>query len=235
MSETTKLYTAGSHYMESSTDDMVTIPVQTAVFSGIDISEHNGNVDFKKVKAAGTDFVMIREGYGSDGLYPNQVDKFYTQNYTKAKAEGLFVGAYHYLYATTVDGAREEARGFVSNLKGKQFEMPIALDIEDPMQVNLDINRVDAIITTFMNVCEEAGYYCVLYSYESFLTSKISANVRSNYDVWCANISGNPHIACGMHQYSFNGRVDGVNNSVDLNRAFKNYPKIMRNAHKNGY
>ena len=204
-------------------------------FKGVDLSVHNGAVDFAKVKSAGYTFVILREGYGDELSYPGQKDARFEQNYKNAKAAGLHIGAYHYMYATTVNGARREAQGFLNDLKGKSFDYPIALDIEERSQYNLPNSTVESLIKAFMDVCEAAGYYCLLYSYESFLTAKMSAAFRSKYDVWCANITRTPSIAYGIHQYSFTGRVAGIAGNVDLNRTSRDYPSIIKNAGKNGY
>jgi|GEM_PF-5266644 lyzozyme M1 (1,4-beta-N-acetylmuramidase) len=210
-------------------------PGELEVFHGIDISEHNGVVDFDKVISSDISFVMIREGYGNEKLYPWQIDKLFEENYKKAKAKNLNVGAYHYLYATTPEIAEAEAEGFLANLKGKQFEMPIALDIEDPYQSNLSPDTIGEIIKRFINICKAAGYCCVLYSYESFLQNKVPPEVRNNYDVWCANTSRSPRIPFVMHQYSFNGRINGINGDVDLDCAYKDYPALIKKEHKNGF
>ena len=203
--------------------------------TGADLSQHNGKVDFAKVKAAGHNFVLIREGFGNEVAYPRQKDTFYETNYKAAKAAGLHVGVYHYLYATTASAAKTEAQGFINNLKGKSFDMPIALDIEERSQYNLANSTVEAIVKAFMDVCEAAGYYCLLYSYEAFLSAKMSASFRNKYDVWCANISRTPNIKYGIHQYTFTGRVNGVSGAVDLNRTDKDYPSIIKAAGKNGF
>lgn len=202
---------------------------------GIDVSHHNGIVDFERVKKSGFQFVMIREGYGNERLYPNQLDGRFRDNYKNAKKNGMMVGAYHYLYAVTAQIAEDEAKAFVNNLKGMKFEMPIALDIEDKCQLKLNKTAVGEIITAFMDICEKAGYYCVLYSYENFLTNNVPADVLKRYDVWCANTKHSPGIACGMHQHSFTGRVSGVNTEVDLNYAFKDYPTLIKKNHFNGF
>lgn len=204
-------------------------------YTGADLSVHNGAVNMAGVKQSGHSFVILREGYGDVLSYPYQKDSRFESNYSNAKTAGLSVGAYHYMYATTTAGARREAQGFINNLKGKSFDMPIALDIEERSQYNLSRETVEAITKAFMDVCEAAGYYVMLYSYESFLTAKFSATFRAKYDVWCANISRTPSIAYGIHQYSFTGTVSGISGRVDLNRTAKDYPSIIKNAGKNGF
>lgn len=202
---------------------------------GVDLSVHNGYVDMQAVKKSGVDFVIVRDGYGDLLSYPAQKDPRFEQNYSNAKLAGLHVGTYHYLYATTAQGARREAEGFLANIKGKQFDFPIALDIEDKTQYNLSNATVEAMVKAFMDVCETAGYYCSLYSYESFLTAKMSKSFRERYDVWCANINYEPSIAYGIWQYSFTGTVRGCSSAVDMNRTSKDYPQIIKNGGFNGY
>lgn len=203
--------------------------------TGVDLSVHNGAVDMAKVKASGKSFVFLREGYGDELSYPGQKDARFEQNYKNAKSAGLHVGAYHYMYATDVNAAKREAQGFLSNLKGKSFDYPIALDIEENAQYKLTNSTVEAITKAFMDICEQAGYYVMLYSYESFLMAKFSVAFRSKYDVWCANVSRQPSISYGIWQYSFTGSVSGISGRVDLNRTSRDYPSIIKNAEKNGF
>ena len=204
------------------------------VFTGADVSVHNGKVDFQKVKAAGYDFAFIRDGYGDVLSYPSQIDSRYEENYRNAKAAGIHTGAYHYLYACTVEAARREAQGMLSLLKGKQFDMPVALDIEERAQYNLNGMAKTMVIEAFMDVLEKAGYYAVLYSYEAFLRT-VPKSTLDKYDIWCANIVSKPTIRYGIWQYSFTGKVDGIHGDVDLDRTDKDYPKLMRDAGLNGY
>ena len=206
-----------------------------ATYIGPDLSVHNGSVNMSSVKAAGNTFVILREGYGDVLSYPKQKDSTFENNYKNAKAAGLWVGAYHYMYATTVAGAKREAEGFLANIKGKTFEMPVCLDVEEASQYNLPNSTVEGMIKAFIDVLEKAGYYVALYSYESFLTSKTSASFRSAYDVWCANTARTPSITYGIHQYTFTARVNGINGNVDMNRTAKDYKSIMTNNGLNGF
>lgn len=201
-------------------------------FKGIDVSKWNGDIDFKKVKAAGVNFVMIRAGYGK---YTTQKDTKFEQNYKNATAAGLNVGAYWYSYATTEADALAEAATFLKTIKGKSFNFPLAFDIEEKAQYNLGTAKVEKIINAFCGAIEKAGYYCMLYSYESFLTNRTTAATRGKYDVWCANISRKPSITFGIHQYSFTGKINGISGNVDLNTTEKNYPTIIKNAGLNGF
>ena len=101
---------------------------------GIDVSAHNGKIDFAKIKKAGIDFVIIRAGFG---MFNNQKDKSFEYNYSEAKKQGLKVGCYHYSYAKNIVEAGNEAMIFLDWIKAKQFDFPVAFDLEDISQKNL--------------------------------------------------------------------------------------------------
>ncbi|HOC34819.1 MAG TPA: GH25 family lysozyme, partial [Ruminococcus flavefaciens] len=106
---------------------------------GIDVSVHNGNIDWGKVKADGIDFAILRAGYGR---LVSQKDERFEQNYAGAKAVGLPIGAYWYSYAMTPEEAELEADVFLSVIKGKRFEMPVYFDLEEKKQFDLGKEQV---------------------------------------------------------------------------------------------
>lgn len=199
-------------------------------YYGIDVSQWNGNVNFTEVKKTKS-FVMIRAGYGS---YISQKDPKFDINYKNAVKAGLHVGAYWYSYATTTSAAVAEAKTFLTVIKGKKFDFPVALDIEDQCQSKLSSATLGAIVDAFRNTIEKAGYYMQLYSYEAFL-NRIPVSVRNKSDIWCANITKKPSITYSMHQYSFTGKVGGCPGATDLDQTTKDYPSIIKKAGLNGY
>ena len=108
------------------------------LMKGIDVSVHNGNIDWRKVKNAGIQFAVLRAGYGRE---LSQKDTRFEENYRNAKAAGIPVGAYWYSYAMTEDEARLEADVFLSVISGKQFEMPVYFDLEEKKQFDLGKKR----------------------------------------------------------------------------------------------
>lgn len=202
---------------------------------GIDISVWQGpNIDFNAVKNAGYDFVIIRAGYGK---YEHQKDPYFEQNYKNAKSAGLGVGAYWYSYATNVSDAKEEARVFCDILRGKEFEYPAWLDIEDPSQQRLSNRTINQICKTFCSYLEERKFYTGVYSFLSFL-NRLDENTLKAHDIWVAQwgvekTSWNGNY--GMWQYSDKGKVSGIAYSTDLNYSYKNYPAIMKSNGLNGF
>lgn len=201
---------------------------------GIDVSKWNGVIDWAKVKAAGVQFAMLRGGYGKTAT---QKDPKFEQNYKNAKAAGIPVGVYHYSYAKTVDDAVREANFCISYLKGKQFEYPVAFDIEDNTQANLGKATLTAITKAFCEELEKAGYYAIIYASKYWLDSKLDMVALKDYDVWVAQWGGKCTYGrpYGMWQYSDKGTIPGINGRVDLNEAYKDYPHIMKANGLNGY
>lgn len=206
-----------------------------AQYHGIDVSRWQGTVDWKKVKAAKIDFAILRAGYGREA---EQVDPTFLTNLKNAQAQGIACGAYWYSYAKTVDEAKLEAALFLKTVKGQKFEFPLVFDIEEPDQQALGKDAVSAIIDAFCSTVQKSGYYCVLYSYASFLNYFVTDAVLQKYDIWVAHTgTAKPAFTgdYGMWQYSHNGAVDGIAGRVDMNYAYRDYPAIMLKKHYNGF
>ena len=202
---------------------------------GIDVSQWQGEIDFKEVRADGYEFVIIRAGYG---MYSSQKDAYFERNYKKARAAGLGVGAYWYSYAVNVSQAREEAKVFLKAVEGKRFEYPLCFDIEDSSQSGLSRQAIGEMIDEFCTYLEDRGYYAALYSYAYFLQNRVPERCRERYDVWVAafDVAKPPYSgAYGMWQYTSSARVDGVSGYCDCDLAYKDYPAIMREYGLNGY
>ncbi len=197
-----------------------------AQYKGIDVSKHNGTIDWAKVKAAGVQFAMLRAGYGR---YDNQKDEQFEANYKGATAAGIPVGAYHYSYATTAEQAKQEAEVFLGWIKGKNLTYPVAFDIEDKKQANLGVSVISDIIRAFCETVEAAGYYVVVYANKDWLTNRIDADCKSRYDIWLAQWTSKPTYtgSYGMWQYTSDGAVDGIAGGVDMNIAYKDYPSVI--------
>lgn len=198
---------------------------------GIDVSKWQGVIDWKKVKASGVDFVIIRAGYGTN------VDPRFSVNYAGAEAAGLHVGAYWYSYALSKQAAEIEAECCKRTLAGKSFEMPIYFDVEERNQLVKSAAFVSALVTTFCMELEKAGYFVGLYMSRSPLQTKTTEDVRRRFAIWAAeyNTRLNYSGAVGMWQKSSSGKVYGINGNVDLDECFVDYPKIIKNGGFNGF
>ncbi len=183
------------------------------MYKGIDVSQWQGSIDWKKVADAGIQFAIIR-----CAKWDLSVDPYFIANYEGAIENGLAVGAYKYSYATTVDDSYAEAIATVQALDGREVQAKVWLDLEDKEQTNLDKELLYQIVKTFLEVVEEAGYevgiYCNQYWYKSVLTDKIKA-LTKNW--WIAKWSNKkPELGELAWQYSAEGKVDGIRGNVDM-------------------
>lgn len=197
---------------------------------GIDVSKWNGDIDWSKVKKAGVEFVLI-----SCGTSQSSIDSF-EKNYKGAKNNGIMVGVYRYSYAKTEESAVKEAQSLLNNIKGKQLEFPIVIDIEDSSLTKLSRQEKTDIVKAFCEEIENAGYYAMYYCNLNWLNSHLYKDQLSKYDLWLAqwNVT-EPSIECGIWQMYDNGEIDGISGNVDMNMSFKDYPSIMIKKGINGY
>ncbi len=198
----------------------------------IDISHHNGAVDWNAVKTAGISGVIVRAGYGR---LISQKDKLFENNYKCASEAGLHIGTYWYSYAKSPSEAQLEASVFLEAIKGKKFDMPVYLDIEEPEHVKLGKTICSKITDAFCSAIEMAGYFCGVYSFDSFFTTNLSENISQKYSCWVARIGTKPVNPCDMWQYSWTGKIPGNKCSFDINESYKDFPKIIKSAGLNGY
>lgn len=187
----------------------------------IDLSEWNGNIDFNKVKKSGVTCVILRAGYGKD---PNQEDNKFQEYYRQAKSAGLNVGAYWYSYATSVDAAKAEVKNCMNTIGGKQFDLPAFLDVEEYRQAVLPRRTLTDIISTFCDGIKSYGYDVGMYSAKSMLVdSAYPDELSSKYLIWIAapntSYSDFPSYV-DIHQYSWNGKVNGIPEKVDMNYIY---------------
>jgi GH25 family lysozyme M1 (1,4-beta-N-acetylmuramidase) len=199
---------------------------------GIDVSEHNGVIDWDKVKADGIQFAMIRMGFGSD--IKSQDDKQFERNVRECDRLGIPWGAYLYSYALTVEQAKSEAAHALRLLKGKKPSYPIAFDMEDAdgykKKHGMPNNAtLVAICDTFLSAVEKAGYYAVLYASKSWFDNQLKGSKLDRYDKWVAQW-GDKCTYSGTHnlwQFTNSGVVKGINGRVDMNYAYLDFPSII--------
>ena len=190
---------------------------------GIDVSVWQGDINFKKVKEAGAEFVMIRIGFGHDSKNNIVMDSKFKNNIKNAKEEGLLVGIYFYSYAKTIDEAKKQASWIIQELNGINLDLPITFDWEswtyfDDYQLNfLDINNI---AKAFMDECIKAGYDSMLYSSLNYLNKVWNLK---EYKTWLAHYTKkttyeNDYL---IWQSSSTGSINGINGAVDLDVLYK--------------
>jgi GH25 family lysozyme M1 (1,4-beta-N-acetylmuramidase) len=223
---------------------------------GIDVSQHNGNIDFTKVKAAGYKFVIIRCNNWDNNYNCVVKDTCFESNYRKAKAAGLDVGVYYFTWQTDAAGAQRDARLCQEYIKGKTFEYPVYLDFESGTvrdYLNKDSTRATEICYAFMDTMRDAGYLVGLYGYagwfdpgyNGWMASTLDNNIGKKYEFWMANYfnnmlpentkTANYKNKYGMYQYTSSKKISGWSGSLDHNVCYKDYPSIVKQYGFNGY
>lgn len=193
-----------------------------AVMKGIDVSEHNGEIDWEKVKNDGIDFAIIRCGYGQD--MESQDDDYWEANVEACEALGIPYGVYLYSYADTLEKAQSEAQHVLRLLKGHDPAYPVYYDLEDNITLELSDSMKTQIATTFCNIITDNGYetgvYSSLYWWNDYLTDP----VFNNWSRWVAqwNPTCDYQGEYDLWQCSSTGQVDGINGNVDLNFLIDN-------------
>lgn len=196
----------------------------------MDVSRWQGNIDWDAVKRSGKiDGVMLRV-LGSKGGKP-YVDPAFERNYAACTARGIPVGGYYYTCAVTPRQTAEELAALRAALEGKNFQMPIAIDVESAGLRVLAPEALAARVAEAAAQVEAWGLYAMVYTYTNFADTALDMDALTAYDLWIADYrSHRPTRKHGMWQYTSKGRVAGIDGPVDLSHAYKDYPAIIQRA-----
>lgn len=210
--------------------------------NGIDVSYHQGKIDWSAVRQAGIGFAILRAGYGSAAA---QKDKCFDANMKGALAAGIGTGAYWFSYAASPADARLEARACRDVLApywGK-LTYPVYYDYEYDTEryVKEQTGRAPtraertAVIAAFLQELESFGYRGGVYTNRDYMENRLDMAALAPYELWVADYSaGEPHPRAGLWQTGSTGKVAGISGNVDMNRGLLDYPSLLRAAGKNG-
>ena len=193
----------------------------------IDVSTHQGTINWAQVKASGVDGVIIRAGYGRES---SQKDARFEEYYAGAKAVGLPVGTYHYSYAKSTADVLKEADVMLNWMKGKQFELPVYFDAEEN-GITTDM------VIAYCDRLEKAGYFVGVYANKHWLTNILDYDRIKRFTIWVAQYNSTCTLgkAHDMWQYSSTGRVTGIAGNVDMNHCYRDFTTQIKSAGLNGY
>ncbi len=194
-------------------------PISEPRYQGIDVSNWQGYIDYQQVANAGIEVVYIKASQGT-----TYKDPFFEINYENAKANGLKVGFYHYLTATTTQGAEAEARFFASVIAGKTPDCKLVMDYETFRGVGREgINEIARVfLETLQNITNKP---VIVYSDLSNAQSTFNRNIADNYQLWLAyygNYNSLTNVETSWSnwigiQYSDMGEISGIRGYVDRN------------------
>ena len=182
---------------------------------GIDLSHHNGPVDWGRLGTEPLDFVYLKATEGTDHTDPR-----FQENWQAATRLGWQVGAYHF-YLLCRDGA-PQAENFIRQVEVRPGTLPPAVDLEHAHNCKARGGR-DAALTelrAFLGALEaEYGAVPVIYTTPAFHAEWLAGEGFEAHPVWIRSLEGPPERPHAIWQYSMKGKVAGVEGNVDLNRA----------------
>lgn len=191
-------------------------------FFGIDVSEHNGSIDWNEASKH-IDFAILRIGWVGN-KNNHKLDKKFEEFYKQAKAAGVKLGAYVYMYTKSEETAKLGAEWAIEQLKGKEFELPIYCDMEDKSIAGLGKTKLTEITKAFNNVLEEAGYWAGIYASRNWFDNYLEDGIEKRFTSWIAHYTSSSNKyedEYDMWQNSSSGRVQGISGRVDTNYLYR--------------
>ena len=192
---------------------------------GIDISKHNGTVDWNAVKNAGVEFVILRCGYRGSASGVLVEDEKFRTNIKGATAAGLKVGIYFFSQAVNEMEAVEEASLTLSLIKGHKISYPVYIDVEaaNGRADGLSAAERTKVVRAFCETVRDSGYTAGVYSNKNWFAEKMDTGAFGNYRIWLAQYTESPTYTgrYEMWQYSSRGTIPGIKGDVDLNICYQ--------------
>ena len=195
-----------------------------ATAQGIDVSEHQGRIDWNAVKASGIDFAILRVGFGAPS-WGGRVDYQFNRNISECERLGIPYGVYIYSYAFDNQQAADEASMVIDCLSGRNPRLPVYYDLED--KTIIADGRQSGIASRaqiFCNKISSAGYkpgiYANLNWFNNILTDPVFKS--GSWDHWIAQYNSQCHYtgSYSFWQYTSRGKVSGISGNVDMNYAY---------------
>ena len=198
------------------------------MLKGIDVSSHQGNIDWGKVKSQ-IDFAIIRLGYGDN--IERQDDSYFIKNVNGCINNNIPFGVYIYSYALNLGGSEsiqsevDHTKKMLSKISKKPF--CVYIDMEDDSTIKLGKTMLTNFALEFCKQIKNAGYRVGVYANENWFRNylQVSTIASFGYSIWCAKYSTNkPNISSNydIWQYSSTGRINGINGNVDMNYMYNN-------------
>ena len=226
---TASAFTGSSNFMDKTYTHQDRF-VSSGIQQGIDVSYHNGTLDWSTIKAAGVDFAILRaayRGYGTEGTLVR--DAKFAEYMQGAMSQGIPVGAYIYSQAITTAEAVQEANYILNIVRGYSLDLPIVFDYEFAgvktgrldsawSSGKLNKSKMTDIALAFCDTIKNAGYDAMVYANKTFLSKNLDHEVIENagYEIWLAHYTTNTNYTGDykIWQYTSSGKIPGIANKV---------------------
>ncbi len=182
----------------------------------IDVSEHQGVINWAEVKESGIDYAILRAGFGRTSV--DQTDETFESNYKNAKAAGLKLGVFWYSYADSTEDAKREAEACLTVLKGKKLDLPVFYDMEESFQTAYGKSMLTNMAKMFCETIKAGGFTPGVYANLTWFENYLDYNsLKKLYPIWLAQYHLEAQLDCDIWQYTSEGSVPGVCGDVDMN------------------
>lgn len=189
----------------------------------IDISEHNGTIDFERVKKSGINKVIIRIGWIGN-KENHTLDEKFNEYYKQARLYNFQIGFYVYSYCLTTKAIESGMRWAEKQICNKQVDLPVFIDMEDMSIYICSDTELTRHVTTFCKFFKQKGYPTGVYASKYWFTSKFDWNKIKNYKIWLAEWNNKSNHTfknkVDIWQYTSDGHVAGIKGRVDMNYLY---------------
>lgn len=200
------------------------------MLKGIDVSQHQGKINWDVVKG-NIDYAILRLGW-TGNKNNHTLDTQFERNYAECKRLGIPIGIYVYNYCNSIEKVKSGANWTIERLKGKTLELPIYLDMEDSTIRGLGKTILTNMCIEFNSIIEKAGFWAGVYANKDWFNNYLDKNVLgSRYTCWVAQYSSSCTLTIqnkDMWQYSDCGKVNGINGKVDMNYLYRDLLQEMK-------
>lgn len=194
---------------------------------GIDVSHHNGQIDWEQVARDNKKFAILKCQYEAQS---HRIDEYFEYNYTEAGKNGLARGVYIYIARASMADPVRDAQCLLNHLKGRKLEYGIWLDLEDKSLRAMGKGYIRDLAYKYADIFMKAGYYVGIYCNRDWYINLIHDDLKQDFDFWIArypkndtgvynkqsSLKPNANIAVAW-QYSSKGNVAGIKTRCDLN------------------
>lgn len=190
---------------------------------GVDVSEHNGTIDWNTAKG-NINFAILRLGWiGNKNNHT--LDKQFERNYSECKRLGIPVGVYVYCYCNAEETAKTGANWTIEKLQGKSLDLPVYIDMEDNTIAGCGKEELTNICIAFNSIIEAKGLWAGVYANENWFNNYLNKDeIKKRYTTWIASYKAGTECYKGqydMWQNSSKGKISGINGNVDTNYMYR--------------
>lgn len=190
---------------------------------GIDVSQHQGVIDWEKAKSK-IGFAILRLGWiGNKNNHT--IDTQFERNYAECKRLGIPVGVYLYNYCNSEETVKQGANWVLERLKGKSLELPVYIDMEDNSIANLGKEKLTNICIAFNTIIEKDGKWAGVYANRNWFNNYLyKEEIKKRYTTWIAHYTNETEKYKGEYdiwQNGSNGQIDGISGRADTNYMYR--------------